>query len=161
MCWLPDLLRPELRAHAKPLETRAHSCSCSPVSTFFHLTIPWGTPMPIASGFREPPNRPERKTERKQLRETHPNWLSQCFFTLGWARSQLSSSRSRALGPPAPSSEPTDTGWAWLSGGISGPPAVMSAWEPEVAAGSLTSSVITSFTQSRKNPTQSRQTCDK
>lgn len=62
------------------------------------------------------------------------DWLSPCFFTLGWAHSQLSLSLSRALGPPAPSSELKDAGLAWPGAGISGPLAVTLALKPGLAA---------------------------
>lgn len=49
---LADQLRPKLRPRAKGLETKTHSCSCSPASTFFLLNILWGPPcsVPMASG---------------------------------------------------------------------------------------------------------------
>lgn len=67
-------------------------------------------------------------------RQVGQDWLLPCFFTLGWAHSQLSSSLSRALGPPAPSSELKDAGLAWSGGGISGPQAVLLALKPGLAA---------------------------
>lgn len=67
-------------------------------------------------------------------RQVDQDWLLPCFFTLGWAHSQLSLSLSRALGPPAPSSELKDARLAWPGGGISGLQAVMLALKPGLAA---------------------------
>lgn len=155
---------PQTRAQtcAKPLGTRPHSWRSSPVSAFFLLTIlgrgavgnaqcqgPQGTSLNGLWGDRE---------EMGSERPADQNWLSQCVFTLAWAYSR-SISPSPGPGPrQLPPLSPRTQAWP----GLVGASPSHRPWDRPRSQGwlpgSLTSSVITSFTLSSKNPTQSRQT---
>lgn len=97
------------------------------------------------------------REETGSERPADQNWLSQCVFTLVWAHSP---SISPSPGPEPrqlPPLSPGTQAWPGLVGAFQS----YRPWDPPRSPGwlpgSLTSSVITSFTLSSKNPTQPRQ----
>ena len=123
--------RPETRAQS-PCKTSRNQDPLLQLQSSFNLlppNHPLGDPHAQCQ-WPQGTSKQARKEDREEMGSERPIRTGCHRASSLWAGPTLS------LVPPGPGpcSEPTDTGWAWLDGGISGPPAVMSAWEPELAA---------------------------
>lgn len=107
-----------------PRETRTRFCCCSPISTFFVLTILCGGP-PAQCQWPQGTSQQAREEDREEegserLKLARAGCHSASSLWAGPTHSLVSPSPG-PWAPPAPSCEPKDTGWVCPGGAVLGP----------------------------------------